>query len=305
MLSRLATIAAVALALAATSVAGNAGAAHAGEDDCYKVTYKDPKTGEIKIKIVCPGTPGGGGENAGGGTVKCFYLGNEVPCENQGAPWSAAHNCWVTRVDPQDPPPEGKADEDGDWYFCSPPPPYIAPTGGPPKVWIEGPATEWVNPGELAARAVASMDLEPIGIGIVPEAGQDRMGLIGLPVWMWVGNPAPNTFGPITRSASAAGVTVTATASVARVVWDMGDGSDPITCGAGTPYADRYGKSDSPTCGHRYQRTSADQPDGAYQVTATSYWIVEWAGGGMTGQMEFDLSSVAAIRVGEAQVLTQ
>ncbi len=84
-----------------------------------------------------------------------------------------------------------------------------------------------------------------------------------------------------------------------------GDGSEPITCGSGTPYADRYGKSDSPTCGYRYQRTSADQPDGAYEVAATSFWRVEWAGGGMTGVIEFDLSATADVRVGEAQVLTQ
>lgn len=240
-----------------------------------------------------------------GGPPTSFEPPNEIPCENQGARWSAAHSCWVTRVDPQDPPPSGKTDEDGDWYYCAPPPPYIAPPGGPPKVWIEEPPTTWVNPGELAARAVAAMDLEPIGIGIVPEPGQNRMGLIGLPVWMWVANPTPNTYGPITRSASEAGVTVTASASVVEVVWDMGDGSEPISCGTGTPYADHFGKKDSPTCGHRYQLTSADQPAGAYTVTASSYWVVEWAGGGMTGTMEFDLASTEDVRVGEAQVLTQ
>ncbi len=57
--------------------------------------------------------------------------------------------------------------------------------------------------------------------------------------------------------------------------------------------------------GYRYQRTSADQPSGAYEVAATSFWRVEWAGGGMTGVIEFDLSATADIRVGEAQVLTQ
>lgn len=265
----------------------------------------DPATGQFTLKWVCPGTPGNEGGDPGNVAVKCYYLGNEIPCDNQGAPWSATHSCWVTRVDPQDPPPEGKKDEDGDWYYCQPPPPYIAPPGGPPKVWIEEPPTTWVNPGELAARAVAAMNLEPIGIGIVPEPGQNRMGLIGLPVWMWVTDPAPNTYGPITRSASAAGVTVTATATVAEVVWDMGDGSEPISCGAGTPYADHYGKKDSPTCGHRYQLTSGDQPKGAYTVTASSYWVIEWAGGGMTGTIEFDLANTASVRVGEAQVLTQ
>lgn len=292
-----------ALVAAFFMVVGSGAPANA-DDGCYDVTYKDPKTGEIKIKIVCPGTPGNNGGNPGGGVLKCFYLGNEIPCANNGAPWSATHSCWVTPVDPQDPPPEGKKDEDGDWYYCTPPPPYIV-QDDPPKVWIEEPPTTFVNPGELAARAVAAMDLEPIGIGIVPEPGPDRMGLIGLPVWMWVANPAPNTYGPITRSASEAGVTVTATATVAEVVWDMGDGSDPISCGAGTPYADHYGKKDSPTCGHRYQVTSADEPKGAYTVTATSYWVVEWAGGGMTGTIEFDLSDTESVRVGEAQVLTQ
>lgn len=280
----------------------------AGEENCpggYPIPWKNPETGEVGVKWVCPGSPGNNGGNPGSGVVKCFYLGNEIPCENQGAPWSATHSCWVTRVDPQDPPPEGNTDADGDWYYCSPPPPYIAPPGGPPRVWIETPPTTWVNPGALAAQAVAAMDLNPIGIGIVPEAGPNRMGLIGLPVWMWVRNPAPNTYGPITRSASAAGVTVTATASVSEVVWDMGDGSEPISCGAGTPYADHFGKKDSPTCGHRYQLTSAEEPEGAYTVTASSYWVVEWAGGGMTGTMEFDLANTASVRVGEAQVLTQ
>lgn len=278
--------------------------AHAG-GGCYDVPYKDPKTGQVVIKIVCPGTPGGGGDTPGTGVVKCFYQGEEVPCAINGAPWSAVRGCWVSIADPQKPPPDGKKDEDGDWYFCRRPPPYITPAGGPDQVWIEDPPTSLVNPGELAARAVAAMDLEPVGIGIVPEPGPDRMGLIGLPVWMWVANLAPNTYGPVTRSVSDGGITVTATATVSDVVWDMGDGSEPIHCGEGTPYADRFGKQDSPTCGYRYESISAGQPGGAYAVIASSYWVVEWAGGGMTGTIEFDLSSTEDVRVGEAQVLTQ
>lgn len=280
----------------------------AGNENCpggYMIKYMDPATGTFKFKWVCPGGPGNEGGNEGSGEVKCFYQGEEIPCENQGAPWSAAHNCWVTIVDPQDPPPEGKKDEDGNWYYCSPPPPYIEPPGGPPRVWIETPPETWVNPGELAAQAVAAMNLEPIGIGIVPESGEDKLGLIGLPTWMWVRNPAENTYGPITRSASAQGVTVTATASVSKVEWDMGDGTPAIICSQGTPYSDGYGRQDSPTCGHRYENTSANQPDNAYTVTATSYWDIEWQGGGMTGTMAFTLETDTQIRVGELQVLNQ
>lgn len=277
----------------------------AADNGCYSITYKDPKTGQIKVKIVCPGTGGTEGGTEGSGTVTCMYAGEEVPCENGGKPWSAAHSCWVSIANPQDPPPEGKQDEDGDWYYCQPPPPYIAPPGGPPKIWLETPPTNWVNPGELAARAVAAMDLEPVGIGIVPEDSEAKLGLIGLPTWMWVKNPNEHTYGPITRSASDSGVTVSATASVSKVEWDMGDGTPTEICSQGTPYVDSYGKSESPTCGHWYAKTSGDQPDNAYTVTATSYWVVEWSGGGMTGTMEFSMSNDTQIRVGELQVLSQ
>jgi hypothetical protein len=51
---------------------------------------------------------------------------------------------------------------------------------------------------------------------------------------------------------------------------------------------------------------SSDQPGGAYQVTATSHWVVEWTGGGQSGTIEFDLTTdPLPISIGEAQVLTQ
>jgi hypothetical protein len=104
------------------------------------------------------------------------------------------------------------------------------------------------------------MRLRAIDIGIVPEPGADRMGLIGLPTWMWVNQPDAHTWGPITRSVSAGGVTATVTARVDRVVWDMGDGAT-VTCATpGTPYEDHYGNTDSPDCGHRYTRTSVGEP---------------------------------------------
>lgn len=150
------------------------------------------------------------------------------------------------------------------------------------------------------------MDLDPITIGIVPESGPDRVGLVGLPVWMWVENQAEDTWGPITRSASEGTVSVSATASVSEVVWNMGDGIKVTCAGLGTPYADHFGKQASPTCGHRYERVSTGELDDAYQVTATSHWVVQWTGGGQAGTMELNLTTPRLpIRVGEAQVLTQ
>ena len=105
--------------------------------------------------------------------------------------------------------------------------------------------------------------------------------------------------GPITRTASARGYTVTATAEVTKIVWNMGDGQSVTCTGPGTPYADSFGKKSSPTCGHTYTR------QGRYTVSATSYWTVAWSGIGETGVIPIDFTSTTAITMGESQVITQ
>ncbi len=143
------------------------------------------------------------------------------------------------------------------------------------------------------------MNLRAVNIGIVPESRPGSIGVIGMPTWMWAQNPNANTWGPLTRTASAGGWTVTATAQAQRVVWSMGDGST-VTCrGPGTPYADSYGKKSSPTCGHTYTR------EGKYTVRATSYWVVTWSGLGQSGTIPLNFTDTTNITMGEAQVLTQ
>lgn len=154
------------------------------------------------------------------------------------------------------------------------------------------------DPEELAQQAVESMDLRAVDIGIVPEASAGSVGLVGMPNWMWVANPTATTFGPTTASASAGGWTVTASARVSRVVWDMGDGQ-VVTCGVGTPYDVSFGKADSPDCGHTYTR------QGTYTVQATSHWVVTWSGIGAAGTIELDLTQSATVTIGEAQVLAR
>ncbi len=123
--------------------------------------------------------------------------------------------------------------------------------------------------------------------------------MIGMPTWMWVSNRADNTWGPITREATAAGFTVTATAKVVKIVWNMGDGSSVTCTGPGTQYSDGYGKQSSPTCGHTYTRP------GSYAVSATSYWEVSWSGIGQSGVIPVNFTSTANITMGEVQVLNQ
>lgn len=154
------------------------------------------------------------------------------------------------------------------------------------------------DPRLLAQQAVVAMNLRAVTIGVVPEPKAGSVGLVGLPNWMWVQEPSPGTYGPITRAASVGGYTVAATARVDRVVWDMGDGP-VITCGKGTPYEDRFAKRKSPTCGHVYTR------QGRYPVTATSYWVIEWSGIGQAGTINLDLTQQTSLTIGEAQVISQ
>jgi hypothetical protein len=159
------------------------------------------------------------------------------------------------------------------------------------------------DPAVVAQLAIAQMNLRAIDIGIVPENTPGSVGLVGLPVWMWVDQPGPSTYGPATATVSAGGVTVTATATVQRTVWNMGDGRSVTCTTAGTPYADSYGEQSSPDCGHRYRQTSSREPGGSYTVTATSYWTVNWSSGAANGTIPLQFTQATQIEVGELQVI--
>jgi hypothetical protein len=163
------------------------------------------------------------------------------------------------------------------------------------------------NPAVVAQVALTDMNLRPVTIGIVPENTQGKVGVVGAPAWMWAANPGEASTGPMTRSATVGGVTVQATATLDKVVWDMGDGST-VTCAGttakGTPYYDAAGLKPSPTCGHTYTQPSSWQPGLAYTVTATSYWTVNWQGGGGAGVIPQVLGNQTQIQIGELQVIT-
>ena len=150
----------------------------------------------------------------------------------------------------------------------------------------------------LARTAISQMNLHAITIGIVPEPRPGSVGIVGLPTWMWVDNPTENTIGPITRSAGAGAYTVTATATMKRIVWVMGDGNVVTCANTGTNYQESYGKSPSPTCGHRYTK------QGAYTVSATTHWDVTWTGIGQTGTIPLTFTQSVGITMGEIQVIT-
>lgn len=255
------------------------------------------------ICLVWAGAGGGGGIGPGGGGADPATGGGGGGKSN---PMIQINGVWCLpggQAVPQPPQsePVWQGHSDGAIYLCEVPAhvgPGVLATAYTLQYWALAAPPPPPDPQVLARRAVASMNLSAITIGMVPEPVPGRVGLVGMPNWMWVQNPTQHTWGPITRSASAGGWTVTATARVAQVMWDMGDGQ-VVSCGAGTPYDDSYGKAPSPTCGHVYTR------QGSYTVRATSHWVITWAGIGQAGTITMDLSQNAPVTIGEAQVLKQ
>ncbi|MGC4810411.1 hypothetical protein ACLQ29_07800 [Micromonospora sp. DT228] len=254
-----------------------------------------------------PGNPGGGGDNGGGddddggggGGGVCRWEGRTVPCYDDLKGWfNSGDGCYYELAEPQREAPEGQH-----WYVrtCNggddignitvvlreEPPGF----GAPP------------NPEELARRALATITLKPAPLAVAPRK-DNGPGLVGLPVWMWSDKRA-DYFGPIPARATDRGVTVTITAAVDRIVWDMGNG-DHVTCaGAGTPYDatdDNLAGRTSPTCGYHKGYQKAD----TYDVTATTHWKVTWNGGGESGEILVTRNSgIVRIQINELQVVTR
>lgn len=290
-----------------------------GDTQCQQI---DPATGQCTVWVQVPGSPsthgtvGHHGPTDPGSAHACFWDPSKqglskpprgpVPCSSGAGYWSNTHNCYVQVEKPQppagDPGWQGHDPGQGAVYGC-----YQPQTGILVYFWAQDPppaAGTGPTPGQVAQRAIKRMNLTAINIGIAPKPGPNSIGLVGMPVWMWAANPSDHNVGPITSSASAGGMTVTATAKLLHVAWDMGDGSQIVCQTAGTPYKPEYGRKDSPDCGYTYKLSSTREPGRAYTVTATSSWVITWAGAGQTGTIRLDgLTRSAQIRIGEAQVL--
>ncbi len=167
--------------------------------------------------------------------------------------------------------------------------PLWAPAGQP------APA---LSPVVVARQAESQLVLPSPQVSFSPAGFQ----VVRVPTWMWI---APVQWDPVRATAQVPGVSVTATATPTSVQWDLGDGTQVTCAGPGTPW--RPGDNPaaaSPDCGHVFLRPSADQPGGAYAVTARVHWRVDWAGGGQQGVFP-DLSSTTTsqVRVDEVHSL--
>lgn len=258
-----------------------------------------------------PGKEGDGQQasDASTGKPKCYDSNmdadTDVPCYLKGfGYWVNGSNCYFQEADPQPPPGdprwEGHDPADGAVYDA-----YCPDNPNKNSQWFAQPPNggAGVDPEVLAQQAVKKMRLLGPDIASPRAAGRYT---VGVPLWMWV-NQSATTYGPQSASASAGGVTVTATAKVSQIVWQMGDGAT-VTCrGPGTVYQASAAMAESPTCGHVYTKTSADAQGSKYPVTATSTWAIDWevtaGGGGQIGQLTQIQQSQTQVAIGEVQVV--
>lgn len=300
----------------------------ASADDCH---LTEDNTWECTVETGDPGSGGGpvGGTRPAGftpGPTSCEYPGDiydrpaaAVPCSTSAGWWSTSSNCsygWVQLQTPQQPPGPGRNPQVGAWYDCTT---YVCanPTAADTRACYDisfwsntpPPGIDRYSPAQAAGLAKDLLNITSIDIGMAPANkvhSDDPVGTapyrrtwVGIPVWLWVDAPSPQTWGPASATATYGGVTVTVTGRANQVVWNNGAG-ETITCGSGTRFdvavMGNQAAVDSPSCGWRYKHR------GDYTVTATTTWVVEWTGGGETGAFAMPTtSSSAVVQVGQLQ----
>ncbi|MGY4770432.1 hypothetical protein ACXC9Q_26270 (plasmid) [Kribbella sp. CWNU-51] len=238
-------------------------------------------------------------------TVKpvCEFKGGAQACTDPVlGNWSNSQQCYMRREVPQPLPgdPRWQGHTDGSIWACVRQQGYHLGEHLVTKwVWLPSePDTVVVDPVTLVYRAIGTMQLAPPQLRTAPGVGQ--VGLVNMPVWLWV-QKTENTWGPIERSASVPGLSVTVTARVKAVIWSMGDGNTIGCEGPGTPYTKAMGIKDSPDCGHRYKKTSRELANCKYPVRARAQWDITWQSTlGDTGQISLTQEAGTQLRIGEA-----
>jgi len=159
----------------------------------------------------------------------------------------------------------------------------------------------------LAQRAIRQLRVPPPQISAGPDRGKLA---VNLWTWLWTEDP-----GPLTATAAAGGVSVTAIATLDSVTWSLGEpaatggpyAAGPpvtITCqGTGTAPPANYDWKAEPPCGHKYTWRSTKERTGGtgkWPITATSNWNVTWQSNtGVAGSATLSATSNDVLDIGE------
>lgn len=255
------------IAAAPAQAANPGGRCEAGSCDVYVPGVRDPGGPENG------GRDGNGGRNDGSGTQPVANNSQpqteEALCAALGGTWVTGSNGRFGVSEPSCLIPDGDPSDPAD--------PTSAPT---------------VTPAQVAAAARDRISITGPQVGTAPCRDADCKGAVGVPVWLW----AEDGFPTRSASASAGGLTVSVTAKMSKVEWNMGDGNVVRCSTPGTAFKESMGFRDSPDCGHRYSKT------GTYTVRATAYWDVTFSGA-YSASTTVPAVSDAQLQIGEYQVL--
>lgn len=160
-------------------------------------------------------------------------------------------------------------------FTPSDPSPAPAPAGG----------TRTRGPGQDRDRTHGPEGTRDRNVALAPRTAPGGPQLRGL-AQLDVGQQSRQEHvGPITKTVTESGYSVTATAMVAGVTWEMGNG-DTKECDKGTEHPEyRTHDEKSPDCGYVYHQR------GDFTVTATAHWVINWRGLGKNGTIQMDLTS--------------
>ncbi|WP_412538647.1 hypothetical protein R8Z50_22680 [Longispora sp. K20-0274] len=256
----------------------------------------NPFLPECIVQVTFPGKPGGGGGGGGidgAGSQECRDpAGTVVPCEIPGRGWLGSDGCYYDGPFDQEPhgqvPPRGTLP--GKWYFRS----CSAPWGSTGAYWAYLLDQAALTPQQLAVRAVDRLVLPAPVLRTNPGASVPQLAFV--PTWIWAD---PTSWRIQQATATAGGMSITATARPASMTVNAGDGTT-ITCqGPGAVWtAGTDPAAASAACGHTYTRA------GVYTVTATVTWEVTWVGGGTSGTVpSLTTTSNLRLTVTESQAL--
>ncbi|GAB4054822.1 hypothetical protein [Catellatospora paridis] len=290
MLSRVrrATLLLCAAVAAAAALAAPAGADIGSGVSC-NVRPQPPECQVIVVVVI----DGDDDDNTGGGQMRCWDDGVQVPCYLPGFGWLNSDGCRYIRQTSADPPPG--APQPGAWYqrTC----PFFGGAMGVSRTWHADRDAPVIGP--VIDRALARLRPPAPVVGLSPRPPVQA--LVGVPTWLWV---EPVSWQPRSATASAGGLSITATATPVRVTWLPGDGTRLVCDGPGTAWTGADTPLGSPACQHTYQRASVNAPGGSMPLSATVTWNVTWAGSGMSGTAgTLTTTTTIAVRVAEVQGL--
>lgn len=257
----------------------------------------------------------------------CKWNGLTFPCWNADLGWfDNGSGCYFNLLNPQPDPgsPEWKGNDPttGGLYLKD----CLDPAGnpiGPQTVFLLKSPTIGVqppDPGWLAQQAIAKLRFARP----VPHTAPTGTVAVNVPVWFWydiTAGPSEQTVGPQVTTVALDGVSVTATATLADVQWDLGytdkaTGAEAmLSCkgkannGAGLPYS---GQDSAPAdaCTQRFAKASAvtggPTPASAvtpYFLTVTQIWTVQTTGSFVETLKVTVPSDPVQVRVSELQLL--